>query len=334
MRARFSSFRGLRLLLPGGGTASSAIYRGAPRSPGTPQFRGGALPQVPLSTRRSPGDRHCHSTAWADGVARLSSHPGGPLLRSGFIPLFNAASWARAWYTVVRLGLTRPPVLLSRPLLQFQFERLSHRGAPVCPPRPRGLPIPPLDLRQRGLQFRPTARGAHARPPRPRPPGSQPAPLPASLVYVRGLGPAQHGPTPPLFHPAPGILLNAAARSDFGHHCAHSGATALPRASGQQGRPPLLPSLGVHLYVLISGLQRAEPLQLPLSPGGCRLRSASLLGSPAPAAGQAAGPGVRRPGPDPCNRAQTGLRGSPAGPLGSPPQFQHRLPGGRLAIFG
>ncbi|KAJ1197851.1 hypothetical protein NDU88_001696 [Pleurodeles waltl] len=152
--------------------------------------------------RHSPGDRHCHFTAWAVGVARLSSLPGGPLLISSFICLM-LPPWARARYTVVRLGLTRPPVLPPRLPLQFQFELRSHRRAPVFPPHPRG----------------------------------------------------------PLVAP--------------------------PRSETEGSS--------------ISGLQRAEPLQL--SPGGRRLRSASALESPAPAEGQAAGSGVRRLGPDPCDRA-------------------------------
>ncbi|KAJ1207001.1 hypothetical protein NDU88_002394 [Pleurodeles waltl] len=105
-------------------------------------------------------------------------------------------------------------------------------------------------------------------------------------------------------------------------------------APGRQGRLPLLLSPGARLSIPISGLQRAEPLQLLLSPSGLQLRSASLLESPAPAEGQAAGSGVRRLGPDLCNRAQTGLRGSLPGTPGSPPPLQHRLPWGRLVIFG
>ncbi|KAJ1097109.1 hypothetical protein NDU88_002236 [Pleurodeles waltl] len=87
-------------------------------------------------------------------------------------------------------------------------------------------------------------------------------------------------------------------------------------ASGRQDRPPHLPSPGAHLSVPASGLQRQEPLQLLLGPGGCQLRSTSPLKSPAPAEGQAAGSEVRRLGLDPCNTAQTGLCGSSAGPPG------------------
>ncbi|KAJ1177143.1 hypothetical protein NDU88_002405 [Pleurodeles waltl] len=109
-------------------------------------------------------------------------------------------------------------------------------------------------------------------------------------------------------------------------------------ASARQGRPPSLPTPGAHISVLATGLQRPEPLRFPLGSGGRRLRSRAgprLNSSPGLQPwGQAAGSGVCRLGSDPCNRAQTGLCGSRAGPIGSPTQHKHRLPLGRLVVFG
>ncbi|KAJ1172005.1 hypothetical protein NDU88_003862 [Pleurodeles waltl] len=109
-------------------------------------------------------------------------------------------------------------------------------------------------------------------------------------------------------------------------------------ASGRQGRPPSPPTLGAHLSVPTTGIQRPEPLRPPLDSGGHRLRTRAgprLNSSPRLQPwGQAAASGVRRLRSVLCNRAQTGPRSSPAGPLGPPPQQKHRLPLGRLIVIG
>ncbi|KAJ1161440.1 hypothetical protein NDU88_001926 [Pleurodeles waltl] len=142
------------------------------------------------------------------------------------------------------------------------------------------------------------------------------------------------GPLHLSFTRSPGILLCAATRGDSGCYGTHSGAAGPPRGLRPAGPPTALPTPGARPSVPTSGLQRPELLQFLRGSGGCRLRSASPLESPAPAGGQAAGSEVRRLGSDLCNRVQTGLRGSPAVPLRSPPQHQHRLPRGRLVMFG
>ncbi|KAJ1162028.1 hypothetical protein NDU88_002507 [Pleurodeles waltl] len=107
-------------------------------------------------------------------------------------------------------------------------------------------------------------------------------------------------------------------------------------------RPAGPPSAPAHLGATLSPRSGRDPPAARAAPAlpQCvwpaalvRRRSMTPLESPALDEGQAAGSQVRRPGSDPRDRVQTGIRGSPAGPLGHPPQHQHRLPRGQLVIF-
>ncbi|KAJ1165036.1 hypothetical protein NDU88_005466 [Pleurodeles waltl] len=123
---------------------------------------------------------------------------------------------------------------------------------------------------------------------------------------------------------SPGVLWCAAPHGASGCYGAPSGADDPPWGL----RPAESPSAPAHPggTLLRSGrgipAARAAPVltQLSRSPDPVPRRFASPLESPAPAEGLAAGSQVCRHDSDLRNRAQTGLRGSPAGPLGSPTQ--------------
>ncbi|KAJ1217276.1 hypothetical protein NDU88_004870 [Pleurodeles waltl] len=105
----------------------------------------------------------------------------------------------------------------------------------------------------------------------------------------------------------------------------------LSGAPGLQGHPPCPPTRGPR-FSAPDAQDRSGPssVRAAASTGRTPARASPRVPGSSPGA---AGFSVRRPSSDPHGRVQTGLRGSPAGPLWHPPQYQHRWSRGRLAIF-
>ncbi|KAJ1141187.1 hypothetical protein NDU88_007522 [Pleurodeles waltl] len=129
----------------------------------------------------------------------------------------------------------------------------------------------------------------------------------------------------------PGILLYAAARGDSGRYGAHSGAAGPPRGLRLAGTPtapalsggsPLRPSLGAPAARDAPALTRPGRLPAPVR-----------VSTRVPDSIRGTGRGLRSP-PARLRSVQQGPNRAPR-PFGRPPpQHQHRLPRGRLVMFG